>query len=314
MDPSSLAPLAAQEAALHRITVIVHSLWAARYLSGAGLVALIYDHFLTIKDEINLIWRTKSWGPIKWAFIYNRYVGEVSLILAAHVQAGFAGSLDDTACSMYQYRTCSCRGSIMGVFIVGVISMAFSSFVMVVQMYSLWDRNRKAMYVLVAGFGICYTATVVFAALTLNEVRKTIIYIPIADMKTCGLTKKPEALIGVWAGMAAFDVFLFLLTLINTMDRPHRQHVGVLTALYRDGVIFFTALLSLRILNLVLSIIAETSQILIASFFSWAMVSITLSRLILRIEALKNNRQSLHIWDATPGIIEMQTRIDVDLK
>ncbi|CAL1697812.1 unnamed protein product [Somion occarium] len=269
MDPPSSFPIDPKA-----IAVIVHSLWAARYLSVVGLVALLYDHFLTLKDEIQLIWFSPSWGVIKWAFLYNRYVVEISLILAAYVQAGFAPSLSDL-----RY--------------LAVVSMAFSNFVMVIQIY---------------------TATVICAALTLQEVHATIVHLPIAGMNTCGLSKKPPFLIGVWAGMTAFDVFILLLTLGNSLDRPHRQHIGVLSTLYRDGAIFFTALLSLRVMNFILGIIADTSQILIGSFFSWAMVSVTLSRLILRIEALKHNRQSLHIWESPPGIIEMETRVDIDTK
>jgi len=66
----------------------------ARYLGAAGLVVLLYDHFLTLGDEINLVW-TAPRSFLKWVFLINHYLVEVCLITVANEMSGFNDFLDD---------------------------------------------------------------------------------------------------------------------------------------------------------------------------------------------------------------------------
>jgi hypothetical protein len=49
----------------------------------AGLAALLYDHALTIGDEIRLIWAAPR-SFLKWIFLLNHYLSEVCLIVTAN--------------------------------------------------------------------------------------------------------------------------------------------------------------------------------------------------------------------------------------
>ncbi|KAL0958456.1 hypothetical protein HGRIS_000598 [Hohenbuehelia grisea] len=53
---------------------------STRYAQLASSIIIIYDHFLTLSDEINLIWRA-SWSVGKVLFILNRYFALASLIV-----------------------------------------------------------------------------------------------------------------------------------------------------------------------------------------------------------------------------------------
>jgi hypothetical protein len=48
-------------------------------LAAAGLVVLIYDHFLTFSDELELYWQSKA-SFSKYGFLTNRYVVPAMLI------------------------------------------------------------------------------------------------------------------------------------------------------------------------------------------------------------------------------------------
>ncbi|OCH85705.1 hypothetical protein OBBRIDRAFT_838763 [Obba rivulosa] len=50
----------------------LRDLFATRYLSAVGLVALAYDHTLTFGDEVSLIWTAPN-SFAKWIFLVNRY-------------------------------------------------------------------------------------------------------------------------------------------------------------------------------------------------------------------------------------------------
>lgn len=49
----------------------------------AALVALLYDHALTIGDEIRLIWAAPR-SFLKWTFLINHYISEACLIAIAN--------------------------------------------------------------------------------------------------------------------------------------------------------------------------------------------------------------------------------------
>lgn len=85
------------------IALIVKHVTASRYMNGtpsqllllkliltcilvvhcvtvAGLVTLLYDHFLTFDDEVKLIWKAKMSLP-KLLFLFNRYVVPTMMVM-----------------------------------------------------------------------------------------------------------------------------------------------------------------------------------------------------------------------------------------
>jgi hypothetical protein len=52
---------------------------ACKQFAAAGLVVLIYDHFLTFSDELELYWQSKD-SFSKYGFLTNRYVVPAMLI------------------------------------------------------------------------------------------------------------------------------------------------------------------------------------------------------------------------------------------
>ncbi|KZO92706.1 hypothetical protein CALVIDRAFT_567188 [Calocera viscosa TUFC12733] len=62
---------------------------ASAYVSGAGLVIVIYDILLTTSSEIRLIWGA-SRSVAKCLYLYNRYTVPVALIINGYMMTGFA--------------------------------------------------------------------------------------------------------------------------------------------------------------------------------------------------------------------------------
>jgi hypothetical protein len=59
-------------------------------IAAAGLVMVLYDHILTLPDEIALIWKSPP-SLAKCAFLLNRYLVPVALIVVAFQMCGFSG-------------------------------------------------------------------------------------------------------------------------------------------------------------------------------------------------------------------------------
>lgn len=86
---------------IHEIVRGLHIATAARYLSRktlhlfeserltsvpeevSGLVVLLYDHVLTLDQEIQLYWKAPS-SFVKWIFLANRYISEACLLAVAN--------------------------------------------------------------------------------------------------------------------------------------------------------------------------------------------------------------------------------------
>lgn len=58
----------------------------------AGFVILIYDHFLTIAEEIEYVWRRPK-NLISWIFLCNRYLSPVVLSIDIYDKMGGAKDL-----------------------------------------------------------------------------------------------------------------------------------------------------------------------------------------------------------------------------
>ncbi|TFY52369.1 hypothetical protein EVG20_g10578 [Dentipellis fragilis] len=75
----------------------------------------------------------------------------------------------------------------------------------------------------------------------------------------CVIEIRPPTWAWFWVSQIAFDVFVVLLSLINAADRPRGLNVKLLTDLRRDGWLFYLALFSLRLMNLVLDFAGDVS-------------------------------------------------------
>jgi hypothetical protein len=281
MDPTS------QAAELQELSELIGSanyLFSSRYFAIAGLVAVLYDHILTAPAEIELIWRGKP-DLTKVIYFFNRYFVTATLTYAVYVLCVLRPALTDNMCKTY----------VLYVTTASIVAMAVANFTITMRIQAIWDHRKHITYAVIGAFLLTYSVTVVFAGFVIRDLHEHVVYEPLVA-KTCIVLKKPSTIPGVWAGMVGFDIFVFVLVLLNSVNRPYRQNTDVISALHKDGLMFFLALLGIRLINLVLSIVTGAVGTFLIVFFVWAMVSITLSRLLLRIETLRLGGQSVHVW------------------
>ncbi|KAJ7124918.1 hypothetical protein C8R44DRAFT_126104 [Mycena epipterygia] len=55
---------------------LLHSIQSTRLAAVGSATILVYDHLITIDQEIDLVWR-KDWSFLKGVFIFHRYLGIV---------------------------------------------------------------------------------------------------------------------------------------------------------------------------------------------------------------------------------------------
>ncbi|KAF9646254.1 hypothetical protein BDM02DRAFT_3118914 [Thelephora ganbajun] len=252
----------------------------------ATVTLALYDHILTFRDEVEYIWGAHRWLN-KLIFIVNRYIVEAALVGTAYVTVELRPHLSNNSCKMYLIPVVSAA----------MTCMAVSHVMITLRVDALWNYNKKITYTMLGGFVVTYSVAVAFFIVTIVDLRKAVFFFP--SVNSCLVSHSPHLANGIWAAMVSFDVFVFGLVLINAVDRPYREASEVVLSLRKDGIIFFLAILVIRAFNLIFSLKTGRSETFLVVYLMWVTFSITICRLVLRIEATTGQTSrltSVQVW------------------
>jgi len=257
---------------------IVRDIQASRYVSLAGLVLMLYDHVLTFDEEVRLIWSAR-WTLPKVLFLLIRYLVPVGLIINISEMSGLGNDWVTTPfCKVWFAVAIS----------VGVVTIAIGNFMVLLHIWNLWDRNRRFMLFTMLLFFCTQVTTIVCIAVALTEVIPNTSFSPL--LKLCVLDQRSR--IGMlWAPGVVFELVAFISLCWNAMERPRDKKTEFTKVLYRDGSIYFLLLFTLRLANLLLAFLAPLSLIFLGVFFIWSTTTLTVTRLILRLRRLSQERE-----------------------
>ncbi|KAI0799675.1 hypothetical protein BC629DRAFT_1497635 [Irpex lacteus] len=112
-------------------------------------------------------------------------------------------------------------------------------------------------------------------------------YLP-APINACTTLKKDDVVKIAFGCVLLYDVFVVCLALFNALDRPRRPRHKIVTNLHRDGAIWFFMLFGFRMSNFLFFFLLEPTKLYYVIFLTWGTISLTLTRMIIRIESLKH--------------------------
>ncbi|KAI1790138.1 hypothetical protein LXA43DRAFT_522046 [Ganoderma leucocontextum] len=99
------------------------------YVGVASYTVLIYDHLLTLGDEIKYIWRKKKRGPLIWLFFLNRYMTPLAFL--GNLIAYFSGTFDHEKCMHFvQYEGATT-----------MIGINIASLMMLLRIYAMYSKR-----------------------------------------------------------------------------------------------------------------------------------------------------------------------------
>ncbi|EKM54155.1 uncharacterized protein PHACADRAFT_196585 [Phanerochaete carnosa HHB-10118-sp] len=248
---------------------------ATRYMTAVGLTVLLYDHVLTFCDEVRLVWRAPSSFP-KYAFLFNRYLVPVCLLLVSYEMCGFVGEA---------FTDEGCRRLLFACSMLSLASVAVGNILVLMRVVILWDRRRAVMELMVAGFIVCFSAQSALMVISLVKFWPGLQWNSVAGM--CITTTKTPFFSGVWAAPMFFEVLVLVSTVLNALDRPSQAALPITRSLHRDGITYFLAVTCFRVLNLTLSIVAQPSETMVVVFFIWGMTTTILNRSLLRMRKME---------------------------
>jgi len=252
----------------------VNIFYAGRYLSAASVTFLLYDYSLTLREEVRLVW-SRPLGFMQVLFLFSRYFALANVLLVAHIASGMA-----------TYSTKFCKGWVIEAAISFLLSVATGHFILIMRLYALYDQKKNILRILQITFVFTYAIAFAFGVLTVTELESNILWLPLIAHE-CILTTRPRFLVGFWAPQVVFELFMFVLTVVNAAERPRRAQSKLMAVLNRDGFIYFFVVFGIRFVNLVLSTLPNPNYDLMITYFTWAVTITTLSRMILKVESMR---------------------------
>ncbi|KAF8599788.1 hypothetical protein BDV93DRAFT_609081 [Ceratobasidium sp. AG-I] len=276
---------------IHEIESDILNVRASRYLSAAGYVLLLYDYFLTLPDEVRLIWPT-DWSLVKILFLINRYTVPVFLTINSWEMTGFSGPSSDTDPADVCRRWVPIEGY------AEIASLGISNFLLLLRVHALYGRSRKVLIILCIFYILTYISILGTATTALIHMIPRLTYSHLAGI--CSVNEKPVTLQAVWAAPLGFEILVFAMTLRKCLEHAKSQQlqIPILQTLYRDGFLYFFIIVVTRILNLALWIVAPPSLIYLGLYFIWALVTLLISRLLLNLRNVSSHTQ----WSAETNV------------
>ncbi|CAE6490313.1 unnamed protein product [Rhizoctonia solani] len=275
--------------ALEADALALGDLWkdtsASIYCEIASLTFVLFDHVVTIDQEVERIWKS-PWSLPKVLFLFNRYTGPISLLVNTTI---FTNSPAYSVCQKWIHF----EGA------AGIIAKAAAEMIMIFRLYALY-RGSKIMLVLLVLGSIC-NLTTMSVLMQLGLERITIYERPGSWYKGCHPVGLPNWFWGYYISPLIFETILLLLTLYKTVGhiRSKVTHTPVIQLFVRDGVAYFAIMFCTLLSNALIWLLAPPGLLEAGIGFAIAVPTVMASRILLNLRGLSGTPESSELTAAT---------------
>jgi len=247
----------------------VDALWnlqETRLVSAVGLVILLYDHLLSLPDEVRFIW-SAEFTSSKILFLALRYC--VPCVMIGHtVQlAGLSHpQLTDTFCKAWY-----CAGILLG-----WLTLAINDWLVMLRLWILFDRNRVFILCTLLFFITSNIVVLVLSGIGFRDMIPTTHFEPLAQI--CLLNVSSIHIRILW-----LPGLLFQFMMISALGWKVLTRAKTFSTLLRDGYLYFLLLFGLNLFNTTNVLVAEASRVFVTVFLVWCFTTTATCRMILSL-------------------------------
>ncbi|KAF7359996.1 hypothetical protein MVEN_00726900 [Mycena venus] len=297
------------------VIAALQNVLTTRYVSAAGYVVLLWDHLLTLGDEVEYVWSAPT-TLAKVLFLILRYMVPLFLTAEAITRSGL------TTVPMRKPQIClcgrdaQCLSTSCKIFTslatyAGWASIGISNFLVLLRIWTTLPREHRLIAWSLTFFVIMQLGSLAVTTWVTSNMIPVLFYDPAVGF--CSFSSKPNVA-GLWIPGLIFEVVVFATCCWNALDRPRAlgtdSETYITRMLFRDGVIYFMILFVLRIANTILAVVAPVSLIFVAVYFIWAATTATTSRLIInsrREVGEAERRRELRMVRENENVDELQS-------
>ncbi|KAG9099091.1 hypothetical protein FRC06_005651 [Ceratobasidium sp. 370] len=232
---------------------------ATRYLTLAATTLLIYDHALTIGDEVALVWPAK-FGLLKAIYLFNRYIVAIWIVATFSIISGHATFLNDL-----------------------LVAIQTTSFVVAARVFDIWGRPRAAFLTLSVIWLV--HCVIDFVIVTENAVRQAphFRHEPLFNLCFGDVTSS-------WTGWLNGIIYHALVLLLLTWiwgSTPRSTQTPFMKLVVRDGFIYFAVIFTAALFNLLIWRYGRATLAALPYWTVWAATTQALSRLLLSMGSVQ---------------------------
>ncbi|KAH8822647.1 hypothetical protein DL96DRAFT_1819377 [Flagelloscypha sp. PMI_526] len=230
-----------------------------RFVTGASITVLLYDHLLTFSDEVRFVWRAEG-SAARTLFLFLRYSVPACMVIHNLTISGLVHlSLPDNSCKAW---------FIFGAYL-GTVTIAITNFLVLLRLWILWGRNASLMKFTGSIFLLCQFGAIIAVCFLSKELNRVLVFDH--ELQMCILSEK-GTLFELWVPGLLFETMIFVTATVNGFHRRNSMaNDASVKVLYRHGLAYFVILFSLRLVNTVMAIVADPSLIFVGVFLVWSM-------------------------------------------
>ncbi|CAE6350188.1 unnamed protein product [Rhizoctonia solani] len=247
----------------------VYHLAAVKSFMLASFALMIYDHMITLAEEVDRIWQ-REWTGATWLFVLNRYLTELQFIVnvVSFHHPHWTGKVSP------------CDDFMPFPAVSTLISIAIAEIIMVLRTYALYQRNKYILRLL----AFFWAGQVIVMVTTLRH--PTRVELP-EGLVGCIQGASGNYSVAFWLAPLATDSVIFGLTVFKALEYIHKMkyRVPLIHVILRDGILYFTVILTANLLNCLLCFLAPSSIKVIGASFSQIITVVMISRLQLNLRS-----------------------------
>ncbi|EPS94642.1 hypothetical protein FOMPIDRAFT_1054928 [Fomitopsis schrenkii] len=244
----------------------VTSTFVAKCLASAALTLTLWDHVLTLGRELQLLWRWQ-WAPLQLLLLANRYGAILSMVFIV---------------KKFLPVGQGCEAVTIIITVYCCINSGSQQFSVLLYLYKLFDRRSVYRKVIVVGFAVCFSAALAFGILSVRQVFETIR--KDRDIGAYCVDFRGGFEVGMWGSMLLFNVFVFLVLLVNVLHTPRRNNSEIAVRLLQEGALVFLACSGLRLSQLISTVMKAGSQSILVPLVAWSLDGVLTYRLMLKVK------------------------------
>ncbi|KAF7332720.1 hypothetical protein MKEN_00155400 [Mycena kentingensis (nom. inval.)] len=269
---------------LNTVITGLRDIETTRFAQLASSTIIVFDHLITLDEEINFIWGS-SWSIGKTLFIINRYY-----------------TLASVALNTYGFFSPNLTNSVRLLFFhwqgwTGLVSCSIAQIILQMRIYAMYFLNKRILAVMVALFVCALTTASVIMGRVLQGIHAIAHPLPGTSFTFCTPLGIPRYFFVFWVPLICFEVLLCAMALYrglqtfrihgpnSTLYQSGRHLVSILV---RDSVLYFLVMFATYFTSLLIWLIARPSLLEVPVSFSVAFSCTLCNRIILNVRQVKS--------------------------
>ncbi|OCH89453.1 hypothetical protein OBBRIDRAFT_835775 [Obba rivulosa] len=251
----------------HQIISALRTISRIRYSELASSTIIVFDHLLTLDQEIELIWNS-PWSIGKCLFLMTRYYTLVTVIFNNY--ALFSPHLNNT-----------------------------------LRLYALYSLNKKVLIFMGVTFLLCAAASATIMGMVLAQIQAVFNEIP--GVPFCVATDVPADFFAFWIPMLVSESVLCGLALYRGMENYRRGGTlyqsgrHLFQILVRDSAFYFVVVFATYFTNALIFTLGSELEVEIPIGFAVALSCVMSNRLCLNVRGMvREDAASVHTAPPRP--------------